>query len=72
MPEQYMLCPKCGFHRYFVKNSEGKQIYFHVGFDKKPFPTKQSNADLTGLDFSEIFCTACSWSGKPERLIKYL
>ena len=60
---QYLLCKQCGMHRFFVKNKDGENVYFHIDFNRKPFPTEQSNADLTGLDFSEIHCCSCSWIG---------
>ena len=70
--KKYLLSKQCGVHRYYVKNSEGEQIYFHVDFDGKPFPTEVSNSDLTGLDFSEVFCCGCSWSGKTQQLVKFV
>lgn len=61
--KQYLLCKQCGVHRFFVKNKDGDNIYFHIDFEREPFPTEQSNSDLTGLDFSEIHCCGCSWIG---------
>ena len=70
--KRYLLCKKCGLHRFYVLNKDGERVYFHVDFDGNPFPTEQSNADLTGLDFSEVFCCGCSWSGSIHQLVKYV
>ncbi len=70
--KKYLLCKKCGIHRYFVKNENGEQVYFHVDFDNKPFPTEISNSNLDNLDFSEVFCCGCSWSGSINQLVKFV
>jgi len=69
---KYLLCRKCGLHRFYVRNDAGERVYFHVDFDRKPFPTEASNADLTGLDFSEIRCCGCSWFGSIDELVEYV
>lgn len=63
-----MLCPACGGHRFFLEDEAGQETFFHVGMDGKPFPTEVSRADLTGLDFSTIWCTGCDWSGPIHKL----
>jgi hypothetical protein len=72
MKRRYLLCPQCGTHRFFVTDDDGVTVYFHVDWDKVPFPTEASNADLTGLDFSSICSTGCAWSGRLDGLVKYL
>ncbi|MBT3374366.1 MAG: hypothetical protein HN742_25770 [Lentisphaerae bacterium] len=69
---KYLLCEPCGLHRFYGTNDAGEKVYFHVGYDYEPFPTQASNADLAGLDFSEIFCCGCSWSGSINQLVKYV
>ena len=72
MTPKYLLCPQCGAHRLFIKNEEGESLYFHVDYDFNPFPTKESNADLEGADFSQILCVGCSWKGGLKKLVKYV
>jgi hypothetical protein len=70
MPIKYLLCPACGGHRFYVHNAAGEEIYFHVDPDCKPFPTEVSHAELSELDFSEIACTGCSWTGPIRKLVR--
>ncbi len=72
MRKHYLLCPQCGTHRFFIKNKNGENVYFHVGWDHVPFPTEISSADLSGIDFSVVRSTGCSWKGGLEGLVKYL
>lgn len=69
--ERYLLCPQCGSHRLFVKDSDRGNVYFHINWEGQPVPTKESAADLTGLDFSLLYCCGCSWSGTRKKLLKY-
>lgn len=71
MTRKYLLCPACGGHRFYVHGEAGEEIYFHVGMDRRPFPTEVSHADLEGLDFTTIWCTGCSWSGPIRKLATY-
>lgn len=70
MQEKYLLCPQCGFNRFYVDTDGKSAKYFHVDYALNPVPTKQSNDNLEGADFSLIFCTACSWSGGLLKLVK--
>ena len=72
MPERYLLCPQCGTHRFFVRDAHGANVYFHVDGDRRPCPTAESRADLTGLDFSVVHSSGCSWTGSLKGLVKYL
>jgi hypothetical protein len=72
MRKRYLLCPQCGTHRFFVNDEDGGNTYFHVGWDKVPFPTETSGADLSGRDFSIVHSTGCSWKGSIGGLVKYL
>lgn len=72
MKKKYLLCPQCGLHRFFIENEKSENIYFHVGWDRKPFPTDASNADLSQIDFSRFKCTGCSWTGNVKGLVKYI
>jgi hypothetical protein len=69
---RYLLCPQCGTHRFFLKDENGKRIYFHVDWDKAPFPTETSQSNLTDKDYSIIHSTGCSWTGTVNGLVKYL
>jgi hypothetical protein len=57
---------------FFVNDEDGGNTYFHVGWDKVPFPTETSGADLSGRDFSIVHSTGCSWKGSIGGLVKYL
>ncbi|MCP3922409.1 MAG: hypothetical protein GY714_07485 [Desulfobacterales bacterium] len=70
--DKYLLCPQCGLHRLYIKSDDNENIYFHVNYQKKPVPTKESNCDLTGYSFSKILCTGCSWKGNMKSLVKYV
>ena len=72
MKKRYLLCPQCGTHRFLLKQENGENIYFHVGWDMIPFPTKTSDADLSGKDFSIVHSTGCAWKGSISGLVKYL
>jgi len=72
MKKRYLLCPQCGAHRFFVKDENGENIYFHVDWDRTPFATQESDADLTGRDFNMIHSTGCAWKGSLKGLVKYL
>jgi len=72
MKQRYLLCPQCGTHRFYVEDGGGQKIYFHVGWDRIPFPTQASNADLTGKRFDRIHSTGCSWKGGLKALVKYV
>lgn len=72
MKKRYLLCPQCGTHRFFVTDENGENIYFHVDWDKIPFPTEASGAELTGRDFSIVHSSGCSWKGSIKGLVKYL
>ena len=70
MPSKYLLCPQCGGHRFYVTNGRSEEIFFHVGPDRQPFPTEVSRSDLSGLDFSIIACTGCSWRDSLRKLVR--
>ena len=72
MKKRYLLCPQCGTHRFFVTNDRGERVYFHVDWDRVPYPTQQSAADLARIDFSTIHSTGCSWKGSLSGLVKYI
>lgn len=72
MKQRYLLCPQCGTHRFFVKDENGEHVYFHVDWNKVPFPTENSAADLSCTAFSVIHSTGCSWKGSLNGLVKYL
>ena len=72
MKKRCLLCPQCGTHRFFIKDEKGENIYFHVDWDRKPFATQVSGADLANRDFSVIYSTGCSWQGELKGLVKYL
>ncbi len=72
MKKRYLLCPQCGTHRFFVKDENGENVYFHVDWDNGPFPTEASDANLSNKDFSVVHSTGCSWKGGIKGLVKYL
>lgn len=68
---KYMLCPKCGIRRFFVKNISGETVVVQVtsNFDIVPVDEKQN---LDGFDLEVLYCLGCSWKGRKEKLISYL
>ena len=68
---RYLLCPQCGAHRFFVKDSTGSAVYFHVDMQQQPVPTGESAAILDGHGFSVIYCCGCSWSGGLHKLVRF-
>lgn len=72
MKKRCLLCPQCGAHRFFVKDDNDENVYFHVDWDGTPYPTETSHADLSGRDFSVVHSTGCSWRGSLDGLVKYL
>lgn len=72
MKKRCLLCPQCGTHRFFVKDDNDENVYFHVDCDGIPCPTETSHADLSGRDFSVVYSTGCSWRGSLDGLVKYL
>jgi hypothetical protein len=72
MKTRYLLCPQCGSHRFYVENEKGDYIWFHVDHDFKPFPTEESKADLSGLNFETVYCSGCAWCGRLKKLVKYI
>ena len=72
MKQRYLLCPQCGTHRFYIKDENGENVYFHVNWDRRPFATQASGADLTGRDFGVVCSTGCSWKGSLQGLVKYL
>jgi hypothetical protein len=72
MKKRYLLCPQCGTHRFFVKDENDENVYFHVDWNKVPFPTESSGADLAGRDLSMVHSAGCSWKGSINGLVKYL
>ena len=72
MNQHYLLCPQCGAHRFFITDENGENVYFHVDWDRTPFATRESSADLAGRDFRVVHSTGCSWKGSLRELVKYL
>jgi len=72
MPEKYLLCPQCGFQRFYIDSDGHNPKYFYVDYANNPVPTKQSNTNLEGENFSIIYCTVCPWSGGLHKLVKYV
>lgn len=68
--ETFLVCPQCGVRNLYVENENKVKVFFNVNGDRKPVPTKQSNANLEGLDFSVIKCCGCSWKGGLNKLVK--
>ena len=72
MKRRCLLCPQCGTHRFFLIDDNGEYVYFHVDWDRVPFPTETSGADLSGKTFAVVHSAGCSWKGSMNGLVKYL
>ncbi len=62
-----MYCPKCGIHRFMVKNDRGEGVVVVVSRDLEILPV-DPDVSLAGYDLSLLFCLGCSWKGSPQQL----
>ncbi len=67
---EYLACPSCG-SIYIVSARSGGKSVFHVNEQREPVAIEHRAQRTTTLDvdFSQIFCGACSWSGKIDQLV---
>ncbi len=68
---RFMVCPQCGISNFYVKNTAGERVNVKVTREFK-IVAKDESQSLADCDLSILFCLGCSWSGKPEQLIKYM
>lgn len=64
-----LLCPQCAIAGLFVKNGQGERLLVYVSAEGEVIP-KYPDADVSGFDFSEVYCLGCSWHGSPKRLVR--
>ncbi len=67
---EYLACPSCS-STYFLSSRKVGKIVFHVGVNNQPIVVNQSQDTGIHMDIniSQIFCGACSWSGKIDQLL---
>ena len=69
--QTYLLCPKCGKKEFFIVK-DGKNLYFHIDREYKPFPAKGTYADLSSIhQATNIACRGCPWKGRMKDLIPF-
>lgn len=64
------ICPQCKVANLYVKNQNGDTRLVYVDYNGEIKPKKQGE-DLEGFNLSTVYCLGCSWSGSPQKLIKY-
>lgn len=64
------ICPQCKVANLYVKNQNGDIRLVYVDNNGEIKPKKQGE-DLEGFNLSTVYCLGCSWSGSPQKLIKY-
>lgn len=64
------ICPQCKITSLYVKNKKGDIRLIYVDYNGEIIPKKKEE-NLEGFDLSIVYCLGCSWSGSPQKLIKY-
>jgi hypothetical protein len=67
---EYLACPSCG-STYFLSSRHADRIVFHLGIDNLPIVVDQptETTRTPDIDVSQLFCGACSCSGKIDQLL---
>ena len=67
---KFLLCPKCGIRRFYVKDEKGNNCLVQVTTDYVVVPVHEGDS-LEGFDTETLYCLVCSWSGSPKSLKRY-
>jgi len=70
MIKKYLVCPRCGDRRLFLKNANNERLGVYITHDYEIIPMNSENT-INGFDTSIIYCLGCSWKGTMKDLIKY-
>jgi len=54
----------------YVKNALDERLLVYVNENKEIIP-KNPEDSLEGFDLTVVYCLGCSWSGSPNKLVKY-
>lgn len=65
-----LLCPQCKIASMYVKNALEERLLVYVNENKEIIP-KNPEDSLEGFDLTVVYCLGCSWSGSPNKLVKY-
>ena len=65
-----LLCPQCKIASTYVKNALEERLLVYVNENKEIIP-KNPEDSLEGFDLTVVYCLGCSWSGSPNKLVKY-
>ncbi len=65
----WLKCPQCLNDRFYVMEAGGGHTYFQVDAAGRLFTTRHPRKELSGLDTSDIHCTACGWRGALKKLV---
>jgi len=70
MIKKYLVCPRCGDRRLFLKNANDQRIGVYITHEHEIIPMNPENS-IEGYDTSIIYCLGCSWKGTINDLLKY-
>ena len=65
-----LLCLQCKIASMYVKNVLEERLLVYVNENKEIIP-KNPEDSLEGFDLTVVYCLGCSWSGSPNKLVKY-
>jgi len=68
---RFLVCPKCGVRRFFLKNSKSERLVVNISDNHEIIPINESQK-IEGFDTDTLYCLGCSWKGTVKQLIKYL
>ena len=67
MTPAFKRCPVCGSLTFYIETPTGL-VFFKVTSEGRAISTRDLEADLPGLDLSDICCTSCSFRGSLAEL----
>lgn len=68
---KFLVCPKCGVRRFYVKDANGNRVLVNVTREFEIVPVSE-NESLEGCDLEVLYCLGCSWKGTKRKLVKYI
>lgn len=71
MKKEYLVCPQCNSHKFYVQNKNNKMVFFSVLDGGEIEIGEKYVEEAKDADFSLILCTGCSWEGRIGKLKKF-